>query len=193
MVQGSKISDMILANIATILTFGLALLITVLFPNIKEIPLWVMICLSYFDISIFNTTFEYQRITLTVARIAKLSEFAQPVHLLQLLMTSPNIGVLVYINAVSTGVLIAYLFLKSIPLLILFLLVRYLLNILVPTYVPFNYLFKLVGTELAKSIRSSEDFMTKIRLTRYFEELPKDKTYEKFAFQKYGKDLQKIR
>ena len=184
---------MILENISTILTFIIALLITALFPNTRELPLWFMLCLSYIDISIYNTTFEYQRITLTIARIAKLSDFPQTIPILQLLMTSPNIGILVYINAISTGVLIGYFFLKSIPLLVLFLLIRYLLNILIPTYVPFNYLFKLVGIELAKSAKSSEDFMTKIRLTSYFEELPKNKTYENFALQQYGKDLQKIR
>jgi hypothetical protein len=109
---------------------------------------------------------------------------------LQVLMTNNSIALLLFLKSLLTGFIIGYLLLNSLALLTLFLIFEYLLNSFIPAYIPYNYLFKLIGQEINKrALESTGEYIEKVRLEKYFEEIPHTSKYERLAVQKYGSEL----
>ena len=182
------------ANISNIVIIIIAILISFFLRDIKSIPVIYIVFLCYVDIWFFKIAFEYQRITLIISRIAKLNHSHFSIPELQILMTDNSIAFLLFLKAFLTGFIIGYFLLNSLIFLILFLLFQYLLNFLIPAYIPYNNLFMLINKEInKKNIRNAEEYIEKIKLKKYFEEIPHTPNYENWAFKKYGKDLMIIK
>jgi hypothetical protein len=178
------------ANIGGIMTVILATLIFFFFRDVKLIPPVFIFFLCYIDIWIFKIAFEYQRITLTISRIAKSNNSNFSIPELQILMTDTSIALLLLLKSFLTGFLIGYFLLNSLIFLIIFLIFQYLLNIIIPAYIPYNLLFKLVNKEIRrKTPANADEYIEKIRLEKYFEEIPHTSNYGNWAFKKYGNEL----
>lgn len=178
------------ANLGNILLILISIIIYFFFGNITIIPLSLILILCYLDATIFNISFEYQRITLIIARIAKASNSALSIPQLQVLMTNNKIVPFMVIDAVISSMIIGYFLHTSILFLFIFLIVKYFLGIFIPTYKPYKLLFKYIGQELKKNtIELPQEYIEKIRLNKYYSELPHNKEYELWAYKKY-KNLQ---
>ena len=174
------------ANLNYILLILVAILVFFFFGSVKDIPLFLIILLCYLDITVFNISFEYQRITLILARIAKVHNSNLGLPQLQILMTNNKIVPFLILDAIVSGIIIGYFLHTSLLFLSLYLLAKYLLGIFIPTYKPYSLLFKYIGQELENSTMTlPQEYMEKIRLKKYFEELPHDKSYENWAYKKY--------
>lgn len=182
------------ANIANVFIVISSIAFVFFFPKVKSVHFVYIFLLIYLDFFIYKTTFEYQRITYILARIAKHNGSSVSIPQLQLLMTTGSMGIIIFLQAFLTGFIIAYLYLNSIVYLLVFLVVRYLLNFIVPTITPYRLLFTLLTKEF-KKIASDNPVETieKIRLAKYFEEMPHTKEYENWAFLKFGNDLLKYK
>jgi hypothetical protein len=151
------------ANIGNIFLLLIAIYIYFFLKDIDTIPLYFIIILCYLDITIFNISFEYQRITLIISRIAKVAHNSNlSVPQLQILMTNNKIVPLLIIDAVIAGIIIGYFLHASLVFLLLYLIAKYLMGIFIPTYKPYALLFKYVGQELEnKSIKSAHEILEK--------------------------------
>lgn len=182
------------ANIGSILTIITALVTIFIMKDAKNIPIFYMIIAFYLDIWFFKIAFEYQRITLLISRIAKLNKSRFTIAELQILMTNNSFALLLFFSSFLTGIIIGYLLLKSIIFLVIFIFLKYILNFLIPTYIPYAKLFELVSEEINKNIiQNPIEYIEKLILKKYFEELPCTKDYENWAFKKYGKELLSIK
>jgi hypothetical protein len=178
------------ANIGGIATFIVAVLIFFFFRDVKLIPPVYIFFLCYIDIWLFKIAFEYQRITLTISRIAKLNNSQLSIPELQILMTDTSIALLLFFKSILTGLLIGYFLLNSLIFLIIFLIFQYLLNFLIPAYIPYNYLFKLIDKEIDnKPLGNAEVYIEIIMLKKYFEEMPHTSNYGNWALKRYGAEL----
>jgi hypothetical protein len=168
------------ANLGNILIAIVAAIVYFFLKDIKSLPLLLILILGYIDITIFNISFEYQRITLVIARLAKAHKSTNlSVPQLQVLMTSDKISPLLLIDAVISGIITGYFLLTSIWYLIAFFVMKYLLGIFLPSYKPYKYLFKLVGQELNNnSMSQPHEFIEKTLLLTYYKMLPHNKNYE---------------
>ncbi|MDD4110557.1 MAG: hypothetical protein PHS54_03275 [Clostridia bacterium] len=109
-------------------------------------------------------------------------------------MTNDFISFLLFIKSFLTGLIIGYFLLNSLIFLIIFLILQYLLSFVVPTYIPYKHLFKLVGEEInKKDFKEIEEYIEKVRLKKYFEEIPHTSDYENWIFNKYGNELLKFK
>lgn len=182
------------ANIVNVVTIIVTILISLFFRDIKSIPAIYIVFLCYIDIWFFKIAFEYQRITLIISRIAKLNHSLFSIPELQILMTDNSVAFLLFLKSFLTGFIIGYFLLNSLIFLILFLLFQYLLNFLIPAYIPYSNLFILIDKEINKrNIRNAEEYIEKIKLKKYFEEMPHTSNYENWAFRKYGNELLAIK
>lgn len=184
------------ANVGNILTIVIVVLIYFFFRGIKNIPLIYFIFICYIDIWLFKIAFEYQRITLILSRIAKFNNSSQlSIPELQILMTDNFFAFIFFHQFFLSGFIVGYSILNSLVYLILYLLFKYFLCSSIPTYIPFNYLFRLVNRELNRSEITINpiEYFEKSNLKKYFEEMPHNSNYEDWAFDKYGNGLLKVR
>jgi len=182
------------ASTGGIATVIVAVLIFLFFRDLKLIPPVYIFLLCYIDIWLFKIAFEYQRITLTISRIARFNNSKLSIPELQILMTDSSIALSLLLTAFLTGLLIGYFLLSSLTFLITFLIFRYLLNFLIPAYIPYNFLFKLVNKEInKKTLVNAEEYIEKIRLEKYFEEMPHTSNYGNWALKEYGAELLKFK
>ena len=178
------------ANIGTIITVIEAFLILIFFRNVKYIPVIYILLLCYLDIWLFKIAFEYQRITLIVSRIAKLNHSLFSIPELQILMTNSVVSFELLLKSFLSGFVIGYLLLNSLVYLGIFLLIQLLFSGLIPSYIPYKYLFSIISKELnRRDISKAEEYIEKIRLKKYFDELPHTSEYENSAFKKCGNEL----
>lgn len=176
------------ANISGFVTIVIAGVIYFFFQDIRNIPIMYVLPLCYLDIWLFKIFFEYQRITLTISRIARMNNSRLSIIELQFLMSDPVFSTLFFFKSILTGFLAGYLLLNSFIYLLVFLVLHLLIS-LVPTYVPYSHLFRLIGKELKKPIENSGEQIEKIRLEKYFEEISHTSSYENSAIEKYGDGL----
>lgn len=185
------------ANIGIITTFIVAILLVLLMPQINNIPILIIVLLVYIDITLYKVAFEYQRVSLTIARIAKMesSSFSHmSIPEIQLLLSSSKLSFLFYLTSFLTGFIIAYLYLSSILFLIAYLFVKYLFSMFIPTYIPYKLLFKFMGLEFEKTdLRHPQELIYKTLLRKYFDDMPHSRKYESWAFEKYGTEIVKIK
>ena len=178
------------ANIGVIVGIITAVAIYLFLRDVKHISLSYVIPLCYIDIWLFKIFFEYQRITLTISRVAKINNSKLSVAELQILLADDIISVLLFLKSFLTGFLVGYFLLTSWLFLIVFLIFEYLLNFFVPAFIPYDYLFERIEKELKKrDYGKAHEIVEKIRLETYFDEMPHDSTYENWALKKYGNEL----
>lgn len=182
------------ANIGNIVIIIFAVLVFFFFREVKLIPIIYILFLCYFDIWLEKIAFEYQRITFTISRIAKLNQSQFSIPELQILMTNDSISFFLFLKSFLTGFIFGYFLLNSLIFLVLFIVFQYLLNFIIPTYIPFKYLFKLIDKEIKKiNVENVKEYVEKIRLEKYFEDIPHTSQYENWIFNKYGNELLKFK
>jgi hypothetical protein len=147
------------------------------------------------SIYIHYFAFEYQRITLTIARCVKLKiadEEKNDVFELQELLASPVMGYILLFENIIFGVVVGYLFRTSIVFLLLAVFIKYIVMSWFNVPVPFGYFFRLIDKEIvsaSKRLMITGRVTTMLFLVSIFKSMPKDKTYEDWAFNEYGNDL----
>jgi len=185
------------ANIGLITSLISAILLVLFFPQVANLPLFYILILTYLDISIQNIAFEYQRISLTLARIAKIDNpmFATySIPEIQLLLSSASFSAWFFFSSFITGFLLAYLYLNSFLWVIGFLILKYFLAIFIPTYKPYKLLFNYMEKELYNiNTGNSLNIILKSMLRKYFGEMPHTKKYEEWASTRYGKSHSKTK
>lgn len=182
------------ANIGNVVAIVVGIVTYIYYKKAGSIAPIVLIILCYIDIWLFKIAFEYQRITLIISRIAKLNKSQFVIPDLQVMMTSGTFGFFLFLTSFLTGYIVGYLLSKMVILLLLFLVVKYLLNMIVPGYIPYRKLFFVIGKEINnRDMGLPGEYIEKVRLNKYFEELPHDKTYEDSAFKKYGNVLLSVK
>ncbi len=182
------------ANIGNVVIVIIAVLVFFFFRNIKFIPIIYILFLCYFDIWLQKIACEYQRITFMISRIAKLNQSKFSIPELQILMTDDSISSILFFKSFLTGFIVGYFLLNSLIFLVLFLIFQYLLSFIIPTYIPFKYLFDLINKEIKKiNIENTREYVEKIKLEKYFEDIPHTSQYENWIFNKYGNELLKFK
>jgi hypothetical protein len=105
-------------------------------------------------------------------------------------MADDIISILLFLKSFLTGFILGYFLSTSWLFLVIFLVFEYLLNILVPAFIPYGYLFRRVSKEIKKrNYENAHEIVEKIRLEKYLDEMPHDSTYESWALKKYGNEL----
>jgi hypothetical protein len=128
-----------------------------------------------------------------LARIACISGSTLSIVEMQIMMANSVFSFLLFFSSFLTGLVFGILLLKSFIFLLGFVVLKYFLNTLIPACIPYKLLFKLIEEELNKiSPKNVNLYISRIRINKYFEEMPHNKDYENWAFRKYGNDLLKI-
>lgn len=184
------------ANIGIIFSIIFALLLVVFFPQVVDFPILATLLLIYLDITLHSIAFEYQRISLIIARVAKLDNpgFASlSIPEIQLLISSTSLSKYFFFTFIITGFILAYLYLHSFVWLGGYLFFKYVLSDFIPKYKPYKLLFKLMHKEFINKEGDPGDLLYKAKLRPYFDEMPHTKKYEDWAFKKYGPNLLKVK
>lgn len=160
------------------------------FVGFKTISLLTIVCFY-----IYCTAFEYQRITLTLARCIKVkigNEENIGVVEIQELLSSPIMGYVLLSEGIVFGIVGGFLLRISVVYLLIILFVKYIVLAWIPTPAPFGVLFKLIDKELTntgKQLMLSGRMNVLITLISIYKRMPHNKTYEDWAFKEYGNDL----
>jgi hypothetical protein len=185
------------ANIGIIASLIFALILAIFFPQIRSLSLVPILVIIYVDITIHSIAFEYQRISLTLARIAKidsLSFASLPITQAQLLLSSTSFSTYFFFSFLITGFLLAYLYLLSPLLLVGYLILKYFLADFIPTYKPYKLLFNFMDKEFKNNdLKNPITLIYKTKLKQYFDEMPHTRKYEDWAVKKYGVNLLKVK
>jgi hypothetical protein len=181
------------ANIGFFITIVSALLTFLLFSNLRSLPIIITLIFCYLDIWLYKIFFEYQRITLILARIFSLEDSDLSVVQIQMILANDTLSLLLLFSSFFTGLIWGILLQKSLILFLIYLILKHFLNTLIPAYIPYTLWFKLVENEANKVDRNGTIYLQKIRIQKYLEEMPHNKNYENWAFKKYGNNLLKVK
>ena len=185
------------ANIGIVASIIFAFVLVTFFPQIGAFSLISVLLLIYIDITLHSIAFEYQRVSLILARIAKFdnSNFSSlSIPEIQILISSASFSTYFFFTFIITGFILAYLYLHSLAWLGGYLVVKYLISSFIPTYKPYKLIFKFMGDEFKKlDLKDPANLIHKAQLNRYYDEMPHTGKYEDWAFNKYGSDLLKVK
>lgn len=182
------------ANIGSIVGL-IALILSYILHIDQLITFKTMIALLAVSLYIYCLAFEYQRITLTLARCIKAKvgvEEEISVVDVQVMLASSVIGFILFLQSIVFGIVAGYLLRTSFVYLIAVIFFKYFVLAWIPTPVPFGLLFRLLSRELVgagRELISMGKFKSMIFLVHVFREMPHNKTYEDWAFIKYGNVL----
>lgn len=189
-----KVLLILQANIGSL--FGLiALILSYLFHADQFINFRIIIILTVVSFYIYRVLFEYQRITLTLARCVKVkisNEENIGVVDIQVLLSSSILGFILFLEAIVFGIIAGYLLRISIVYLAIVLFVKYIVLAWIPIPTPFGVFFRLIDKELisaGRKIMISGHMKTMLFLISIYKEMPHDKSYEDWAFKEYGNAL----
>ncbi|PIR42211.1 hypothetical protein CO058_02085 [candidate division WWE3 bacterium CG_4_9_14_0_2_um_filter_35_11] len=154
---------------------------------------WTIFILTIVSLYIFCFAFEYQRITLILARCVK-SKVATEVSIsdIQAWLSSPMLGFIFLLESIVFGIISGYLLSINIIYLVIVLFIKYIVLAWIPVPLPFGVLFRLINRELITLTQPSiflGNMMLILQLKHIYKEMPHDKTYEDWAFKEYGNNI----
>jgi len=160
------------------------------FINLKTIIVMTIICFY-----IYRIVFEYQRITLILARCVKLkinNEEIIDIFDIQVLLSSSVLGFVLFLESVVFGIVAGYFLRINVFYLLIVLVVKYLVLAWIPIPIPFTIFFQLIDKEIVKAGRELM-ILGKIKsmviLVSTYRKMPHNKTYEDWAFKEHGNVL----
>lgn len=196
----------ILASLPDIL--GFTIFIILLFNNhiIKTYDTTFVYVVAIVALYFFKFTYEYQRITLTIARIFRIREENTKVDVasFQANLSSSWIGALALVQTLLTALAAAY-FLFTNWILLGVVILLHLAPDFNPLPIPYSLLFRIIHKEFAKRKKeriqklaqggseaigvSFYGMLHEAAIENILKDMPHDKMYEKWAFKEYGKRL----
>lgn len=187
---------------------GFTIFIVLLFNNhiVKTYDTTLVYVVAIIAIYLFKFTYEYQRITLTIARVFRIRSKNTVVDIssFQANLSSPLIGFLAFAQTLLTALAGAYFFLTNLVLFGVVILLH-LFPDFNPLPIPYSLFFRIIQREFANRKRgrlqrlaqggseaidaSFYDMLHEVAIEKILKDMPHDKMYEKWAFKEYGKRL----
>ncbi len=164
----------------------------------QHINFYLLLLLSILSILANGIAFQYQRITLTIARCLKATIGYNFVSIpqIQILLTAPIMVPLLIIESIIYGLVIGCLFRVSSLYAFLLMLIKYIATTFMPLPTPYKLLFRLIKTELEKSFTKYwHPHYIPLLAELFFivHSMPHNRYFEDWAERKYGYNILFIR